>query len=76
MKLWIAAGLAILALVPAGTTLLPQEEKGQVVHVIRVPNGGIQPQDAFDSKATLHMIYFRGDPSHGDIFYVHSSEIG
>ena len=76
MKTWIAAGLAILASVLAGTTLLPQRERGQAVQVIRVPNGGIQPQVALDSKGTLHMIYFKGDPGHGDIFYVRSKDWG
>ena len=35
----------------------------------RLPDG-IQPQTAVDSKGVLHMIYFKGDPSAGDIEYV------
>ncbi len=34
------------------------------------PNDGIQPQAIVDSQGTLHLIYFKGDPKGGDIFYV------
>src|SRR5438309_5759137 len=40
-----------------------------VVTLMRVPNRGIQPQVAVDS-GRVHMIYFRGEPANGDIFYV------
>jgi hypothetical protein len=40
------------------------------VHVVRTPDGGIQPQAAVDSKGTVHLIYYKGDPKGGDIFYV------
>jgi hypothetical protein len=42
----------------------------------RVPDGGIQPQAAVDEHGTVHLIYFRGDPAHGDIFYVRSLDGG
>jgi hypothetical protein len=48
---------------------------GQVKR-LRVPNRGIQPQVVVDGKGVLHLIYFRGEPRHGDIFYVHSSDEG
>src|ERR1700676_842000 len=41
------------------------------VTVLRVPHGGIQPQAAVDDKGILHLTYFLGDPSHGDLYYVH-----
>src|SRR5262249_2149047 len=41
------------------------------VSVIETPNRGIQPQAALDAKGNLHLIYFKGDPGAGDIFYVH-----
>jgi hypothetical protein len=44
--------------------------------VVRVPNGGIQPQASMDSDGTLHLLYYRGDPAHGDLFYVKSSDSG
>jgi hypothetical protein len=42
------------------------------VTLVRVPNGGIQPQVAVDHKGVVHLIYFSGDPKAGDIFYVRS----
>jgi hypothetical protein len=42
----------------------------------RVPDGGIQPQVAVGDGGTVHLIYFRGDPSHGDVHYVRSTDGG
>jgi len=43
---------------------------GQHVKLVPAPDGGIQPQAAVDAKGIVHMIYFKGDPKGGDIFYV------
>ncbi len=51
-------------------------EKLGEVKQLRVPDRGIQPQVAEDGKGVIHLIYFRGDPRHGDIFYVRSSDGG
>lgn len=40
------------------------------VSVLRAPDGGIQPQAVIDSKGTVHLIYYKGDPAAGDIYYV------
>ena len=40
------------------------------ITVLRTPRGGIQPQTMLDPDGVLHMIYFKGDPSAGDIEYV------
>jgi hypothetical protein len=40
------------------------------VKLLRTPNGGIQPQAIVDAKGTLHMVYFKGEPKGGDLFYV------
>jgi hypothetical protein len=45
-------------------------ESGPRVTIVRTPEQGIQPQAAVDSKGRLHLIYFKGDPPAGDIFYV------
>jgi hypothetical protein len=37
---------------------------------MRTPGSGIQPQVAVDRKGVLHLIYFSGDPSAGDVYYV------
>lgn len=44
--------------------------------MVRVPNGGIQPQAIMDGAGTLHLLYYSGDPKHGDLFYVKSSDSG
>jgi hypothetical protein len=46
------------------------------VTVRRVPDGGLEPRAAIDSRGTLHLIYFKGDPRHGDVFYVRSTDAG
>lgn len=40
------------------------------VTVLRTPDGGIQPQAASDAKGMIHLIYFKGNPSGGDLYYV------
>ena len=42
------------------------------VTLMRVPGGGIQPQVAVDAAGTVHMVYYKGDPGHGDLYYVRS----
>lgn len=45
------------------------------MRIVAVPNGGIQPQAALSDKA-LHLVYFTGDPKHGDVFYTSSHDFG
>lgn len=40
------------------------------VEIIRTPDGGIQPQVVMGRDETVHLIYFKGTPSAGDIYYV------
>jgi len=46
------------------------------VVALHCPNDGVYPQCALDADRTLHLIYFKGDPQHGDIFYVRSRDFG
>src|SRR5580765_7211653 len=39
------------------------------VTTLRTPENGIQPQAAVDAQGVVHLIYFKGDPKGGDIFY-------
>jgi hypothetical protein len=48
----------------ASTLGMPQ------ITLVRTPHGGIQPQTALDRDGVLHMIYFKGDASGGEIEYV------
>src|SRR5215469_13597048 len=44
------------------------------VTLLRTPDKGIQPQTVVDAKGVVHMIYFAGEPGHGDNFYVRSDD--
>ncbi len=39
---------------------------------IRTPENGIQPIAKVDGNNKLHLVYFLGEPAHGDLFYVTS----
>ena len=41
------------------------------VTTLRTPDNGIQPQCVVDAKGAVHLIYFKGEPAAGDIFYAH-----
>ncbi|HYM11850.1 MAG TPA: sialidase family protein, partial [Bryobacterales bacterium] len=70
----LAAVLAVAATRPASSPAKVQQQTG--VTLLRVPDGGIQPQAAVDAKGVVHLIYFKGDPAHGDLFYVRSADGG
>lgn len=40
----------------------------------RVPDHGIQPEVAVDGSGTVHLIYFKGDPAAGNLFYSESKD--
>jgi hypothetical protein len=40
------------------------------VVLTRTPGHGIQPQAVVDGKGVLHLIYYKGDPAAGNLFYV------
>src|SRR5437899_7599972 len=65
--LFFCAALSASLLLAADT-----EVRGEAaqVRLLRPPDDGIQPQAAVDSKGVVHLIYFKGDPKGGDIFYV------
>ena len=54
----------------SGLLLAAESER---VQLVRTPNGGIQPQATVDAQGVLHLIYFKGDPKAGDVFYVRKS---
>lgn len=53
---------------------LPRPVSTPRVELKHVPNGGIQPQVAQDKNGTVHLVYFKGDPSAGDLFYAKSRD--
>lgn len=46
------------------------------VDLQRVPDGGLQPQVAADGKGNVHLVYFKGAPAAGDLYYVASHDDG
>lgn len=39
------------------------------VKLLRVPEGGLQPQAQVDTEGTLHLVYLKGAPEACDVFY-------
>jgi hypothetical protein len=46
------------------------------IRFCRIPAGSLQPQVAVDELGILHLVYYAGDPRHGDLFYVKSTDGG
>lgn len=59
-------GLAVLSVGSVATGLGGAPE----VSLMRVPDGGVQPQVAAGKDGTVHLIYLKGDPRASDVFYV------
>jgi uncharacterized protein (TIGR01244 family) len=47
----------------------PRAAQTEQISLIRLPDGGIQPDAAVDDRGVVHVVYFRGEPAHGDLFY-------
>lgn len=67
-------GVAVLLTVVSSATANGQSSSN--VKLMRVPDGGIQPQVAVDRQGTVHLIYYKGDPKAGDIYYTRSADGG
>jgi hypothetical protein len=65
----------LVALACGISSSLPVEAAGPQnrVVVVATPDGGVQPQAAVDDAGSVHLIYFKGDPAGGDLFYVRSA---
>ena len=70
LVLRIAVVLAMGIVVGCSRQDGPSSSISGPVMVTRTPEGGVQPQAVVDSAGTLHLIYFRGAPDGGDVFYV------
>src|SRR6516164_4111973 len=62
--------------VAAAFAASPKSEPRLAVSLVRVPNGGIQPQAVIGPGGILHVLYFAGDPKAGDLFYARSRDYG
>lgn len=59
---------AIASLIVVGGSASAAESEA-TVRLERTPEGGIQPQVLVGADATVHLIYFRGEPMAGDVYY-------
>src|SRR5260370_40573046 len=67
--------LAAICVVPVHAGA-PEIDPSRKVTLMRVPNGGIQPQVAVDAAGAVHMVYYKGDRGHGDLYYLRSRDGG
>lgn len=63
-------GLSALVVALAAAAAFGSDQVDGVV-VIQTPEGGIQPQAAVGPDGTAHLIFFKGDPAAGDLYYTH-----
>lgn len=54
----------------SGTQVREPQPAPARVNLVAVPDEGIQPQAAVDAAGTIHLLYFKGEPGRGDLFYV------
>ncbi len=70
MKRSFLNALTVLGLLGWPAFAAPGEEKAQArVHLVKTPDGGIQPQAVVDGRGAVHLVYFKGEPGGGDIYY-------
>src|SRR2546430_2460273 len=60
-----ACVLTCLLMAPA----LPAVAQTGRVTLVKTPDGGIKPQAVADATGTIHLVFFKGTPAGGDLFY-------
>lgn len=66
-KTFALVGLVVCG--PLVVRVFPDTGIAPHVELQRVPDSGIQPQVAVDNAGAVHLVYFKGDPTGGDLFY-------
>jgi len=51
----------------------PARPAAPSVALLTLPEFGIQPQAVTDQKSVVHVVYFKGEPLSGDLFYIRRS---
>src|SRR5262245_31313463 len=64
------AGLVTLVIALTGVLGFLAGGHATEVNLLRIPNGGIQPQVVVDAKRVVHIVYLGGEPKAADVFYV------
>src|SRR5207253_10461954 len=73
--------ISLMLAFAAGTAIAMHSSRANspempTIRLLRTPREGIQPQTVLDRDGVLHMIYFKGDASAGDIEYVRRAADG
>lgn len=70
--------MAIGAVLAAAIVFAPwfQAQSKAPVSIVRLPEGALQPQVAFDAQGRAHVVYFRGEAAHGNLFYTRLNSQG
>jgi hypothetical protein len=66
-------GILLLSLTIA-ITQSPGGDAPKNIAIVRVPDRGIQPQTAVDAKGIVHVLYYKGDPANGDLYYARAED--
>jgi hypothetical protein len=61
--------ILVAAAVAASLGTITSAASESAVTIERVPDGGIQPQVAVGSDGVAHLVYFKGEPRAGDLYY-------
>jgi hypothetical protein len=59
----------VAALVILSGPSAPAADRTGQVTLVKTPDGGLQPQAAMDGEGTIHLVFFKGEPAGGDLFY-------
>ncbi len=65
----LVAALAGVGIASVAVRNPSSPDRAAAVMLQRLPDGGLQPQAAVDSKGVVHVVYFKGDPAAGDLYY-------
>ena len=68
--------LTLFAMMARSGAFAVSPDPPALVTLVRVPQGGIQPEVVVDSRGILHLLYFAGEPRGGNLFYVRSPDYG
>ncbi|MGH9630038.1 MAG: hypothetical protein ACRD7E_17110 [Bryobacteraceae bacterium] len=67
---------ATFALVAPSFGADAKPKSGRRVRHKRLPDGGIQPQVVAEEGGSMHVLYYSGEPGHGNVFYTRSMDEG
>ncbi len=73
LSVFLAASAILGGLAPIATS---RSVSAPQVDVLRVPDGGIQPDAVVDAAGVLHLVYLSGAPGASDVYYTHSRDGG